>query len=279
MAKARRTQAQPPDRRSRREAQRAERRADRQDARTTAGTPFWRSPVAQVTGAALVLGLVIVVLVTLQGSAKAEIVAPAPQVAVPVALAHDRSLGEPAAPVTLEVWSDFQCPSCRVFWTVVTPRLVTGYVAKGTVRIVYRDFVFIGPESTDAAVAARCANVQGTTDFWRFHDYLYANQGAENGGSFSRDRLEAMAKALDLDVPTFTSCLDEASIRQAVTAETAQGQALGVDRTPTLILGGKSLSGFDYATVSAALDTALGIGPSASPSGSSGSPTQSPSSS
>ena len=275
MAKARRSSAPPPDRRTRREALRADRRAERQSARAAPPTPWWRSPVASITGLALVVGLVIVALVALQGGPPAEVVAPAPQVAVPAALAHDRALGDPNAPVTLDVWSDFQCPACHAFWTIVTPRLVTTYVTPGKVRIVYRDYVFIGPESTGAAVAARCANQEGPTDFWRFHDYLYANQGAENSGAFSRDRLEAIAKAMGLDGSAFARCLDDPSVSQAVTAETAEGRALGVRGTPTVFLGGKSLAGFDYPTVSHAIDAALGLTPSASPAVSSGTPSAS----
>ncbi|MGH2467536.1 MAG: DsbA family protein [Candidatus Limnocylindrales bacterium] len=271
MAKARKTQAPPADRRTRREAQRTERRTERRSGPAARGG---FSPLVLVTAAAIVLGLAIVAFVALQGRPAVTIVAPPTAVAVPTDLAHDRAIGSVAAPVTLDVWSDFQCPSCLAYWTLVNPQVITNDIAPGKVRLIYRDFVFIGQESTDAAVAARCANRQGSADFWLYHDYLYANQGAENSGAFSRDRLVAMATMAGLDVASFSACLDDPSVAQAVTAETAQGSALGVHQTPTLMIGSQQLPGFDYPAVVKALDAALGTSGSPSPSAS-GSPSPS----
>lgn len=263
MAKPRKAQAPPPDRRARREAQRAERRSERRSAPAAGGF----SPLVLVTAAAVVLGLAIVGFVALQGRPAVTVVPPAAAVSVPADLAHDRAIGAAAAPVTLDVWSDFQCPGCLAYWTLVNPQVITNYIAPGKVRLVYHDFAFIGQESTAAAVAARCAARQGSADFWLYHDYLYANQGAENSGAFSRDRLVAMATLARLDVASFSSCLDDPTVAQAVTAETAQGRNLGVHQTPTLMIGSQQLPGFDYPSVVKALDTALGTSGSPRPSG------------
>ena len=64
--------------------------------------------------------------------------------------------GDPM-PVTLEIWADYQCPFCRLEDLLFGGAVDREYVAPGIVRIVYRDFAFLGQESTDAAVAARCA--------------------------------------------------------------------------------------------------------------------------
>ncbi|HEX5466715.1 MAG TPA: thioredoxin domain-containing protein [Candidatus Limnocylindrales bacterium] len=265
MAKSSRGPSAPTSRRDRREAQRAERRGQREALATRSGLPV--SPVLLVTIGAIVLGLIVVVVVSLQGRAQAPLVAPAASVAVPAALADDRAIGSADAPVTLDVWSDFQCPACLAYWTAVNPKVVTDYVAPGKVRIVYHDFVFIGPESTAAAVAARCANQQGHADFWLYHDYLYANQGAENSGAFSRERLIGMASMAGLDTNALGACLDEASVAQAVQAETDQGHGLGVHQTPTLMIGSQMLAAFDEPSVAKALDAALAqTGVTASPS-------------
>ena len=65
----------------------------------------------------------------------------------PTALADGRSLGKAAAPVTLELWSDFQCPICGQFARTVEPALISKYVTTGTLRIVHHDAAFQGAKS------------------------------------------------------------------------------------------------------------------------------------
>ena len=105
------------------------------------------------------------------------------------------------------------------------PLLRSTYVADGRVRLVYRDLAFLGPESTDAAAAARIAEELGV-GFWSFHDLLYANQGAENRGGYSRDRLADIAMAAGLDRATFAAALADGSHADAVREEISQGAAL-----------------------------------------------------
>jgi protein-disulfide isomerase len=262
MAKPRKTSPPPSDRRARREAQRASRRAER---RTAAGGSQRRfSPLLLVTAAAVVLGVVIIGFVALQGSTPTSIITPT--IRVPSSLAHDRTIGDANAKVSIDVWSDFQCPACASYWTLVNPQVITNYIQPGQARLTYHDYAFIGPESLSAAVAARCANKQGPTDFWSYHDFLYANRTGENVGAFTTDRLVAMAKADGLNTTTFSSCLNDQSVANAVTAETDQGKSMGINGTPTIYVNGTELASYDYGTVSAAIDKALGISPSASPS-------------
>ena len=169
------------------------------------------------------------------------------------------------APLTLDVWSDYQCPFCEQFWTASEPRLVSTFVTTGQVRLVYHDFTFIGQESLDAAVAARCADRQGR--FWPYHDVLFANQGKENSGAFSADRLATMAAMSGLDVEGWRSCLADESVSQAIAQETNQGRAAGVTGTPALFVNGAKVAGYDFPTVSAAIEAALRGAQTAGPSG------------
>ncbi|HEX7473064.1 MAG TPA: thioredoxin domain-containing protein [Candidatus Limnocylindrales bacterium] len=198
---------------------------------------------------------------------------------IPAGLADGRAVGKADAPVTMDVWADFQCPFCSQFARTVEPQVITNLVAKGTVRLVAHDFSFIGgghnpDESTDAAVAARCGDRQG--HFWDFYETLFSNQGAtENGGAFTRDRLLAMADLLGLDHAAFQSCLDDQSIRAAVVTETAAGTKAGVTSTPTSFINGKQVLGLkDYATIAALIAAAVPSG-SPVPSGAPGSPSPS----
>ena len=156
-----------------------------------------------------------------------------PSQPTPTALADGTSLGKSAAPVTLEVWSDFQCPVCGEFARTVEPALITRYVTPGTLRIVVHDAAFQGAksgspydESVEAGAGARCAADQGK--YWPFHDWLFANQSGENQGAFSADRLKAIATAAGLDVPTWQACIATGTRQAAVRAETQQALADGV---------------------------------------------------
>ncbi|MEK7554214.1 MAG: thioredoxin domain-containing protein, partial [Patescibacteria group bacterium] len=59
-------------------------------------------------------------------------------------------IGQASAPVTIAVWSDFQCPFCKRFETETLPLIVKDYVDAGKVKVVMMDFAFLGPDSTAA---------------------------------------------------------------------------------------------------------------------------------
>ncbi len=143
--------------------------------------------------------------------------------------------------VTIEIWSDFQCPACAFFAKSVQPDLINEYVRPGTVHIVFRDMAFIdggdpNGESHQAAAAARCAAEQGT--FWPYLDYLFENQGGENTGAFDRAMLDTVAIAVGNDANAFASCMARDALEQAVSSETDQGSKAGVMSTPTLVVNG-----------------------------------------
>jgi protein-disulfide isomerase len=195
---------------------------------------------------AVVLGLVAVLaLVLLSGGlggnempavSQADTPAPAAELRV------GRSLGDPEAPVKVEVFADAQCPACGRWTDRVEPLLIAGPVTDGTVFLTYRDFPFLGPESLDAAVAMRAAEALDGK-FWDFHQLLFANQHGENQGAFSRERLADMAELAGLDRQVFLTALDDPEHLSAIEAEHAEGVDLGVNSTPTLFINGEILRG------------------------------------
>ena len=148
----------------------------------------------------------------------------------------DATVGVATAPVTIEVWADYQCPYCGAFTHGVEPSLLREYAATGTALVRFRDFAFLGQESIDAAVAAHCADRQGR--FWRYHDLLFASQQGENQGGFSKNRLEQLAGFAGLDPTAFSTCLDDPAVVKEVAAETEEGRSFGVVSTPTLRIVG-----------------------------------------
>jgi protein-disulfide isomerase len=146
-----------------------------------------------------------------------------------------RGIGAVDAPVTLEVWTDFQCPVCGAWANGSEPLLYEKYITDGKLRIEHHFFAFLGEESFTAAVGAVCADKQNK--FWSYHSYLFANQHGENEGGFSAPRLRILAGAAGLDLTQWDSCITDTTIRADVEAESAAARAAGVSGTPTLKLG------------------------------------------
>ena len=168
---------------------------------------------------------------------------------------NGQTRGDAAAPVTIDEWADFQCPACGLFSRQTEPQILSNYVAKGQVKIVFHNFAFLGMESNWAAEAALCAGDQGK--FFEFHDRLFAVQAGENQGAFAKDRLKAMGTDLGLG-PTFGACVDSGKYTQAVRDELNVGQGRGVDRTPTFFVNGKKYEGaFSFEQMKSIIDPLL----------------------
>jgi protein-disulfide isomerase len=243
-----RTDPPPQSRRARRAAERANAKPTRRTRANQRGGP---SPLVWITA---VVGIVAVVmigaLVVMQGGSTttADEGLVEPTVVTPQALADGRAIGKADAPVTLDVWSDFQCPACRQYALIVEPELILDYVTPGTLRIVHHDAAFQGrrvgaayDESVESGAGARCAASQDR--YWPYHDWLFTNQSGENKGAFAEARLRAMARSAGLDVAAWDACRATGTEQAAVRAETEQGVAQGLDATPTMYLDGEKIVG------------------------------------
>jgi len=165
---------------------------------------------------------------------------------VPTPVAYQQvtgnSMGDPNAPVKLVIYADFQCPACGNWTKENEPDFIAKYVATKKVYFTYTPFSFIddngpGTESKDAAAAAFCAMDQGK--FWQYHDMLYANQTGENSGDFTTARLAAFAKSLGLNTSQFNTCFDSGKYKNQVLQDKSEGNALGVNSTPSFAIDGK----------------------------------------
>jgi len=147
------------------------------------------------------------------------------------------ALGRASAPVTIEVWSDFECRFCAVgAERVAELRRTYG----DSVRIVFRHRPLPAHESAKlAAFAAMAAGEQGK--FWQFHDALFARHGGE--GTLSRAGLEALASELGLNLRTFRTSLDSGRFEASLAEESREAEARGVPGTPTYFINGKPLVG------------------------------------
>ena len=190
---------------------------------------------------------------------------PAPQPGLRVG----RSLGDPQAPVKVDVYEDPQCPPCARFAEVIEPLLVAGPVTDGEVFLTYKDLTILGQESLDAAVAMRVAE---TLDhkFWDYQRLLFHNQSGENAGAFRLERLADIAEAVGLDREAFLREMEDPAYLEAVLAEGAEARALGIRSTPSLVINGVITEGSPtwedlVSLIGAARTSSAAVGPTPTP--------------
>ncbi len=158
---------------------------------------------------------------------------------IPAASDADNVMGDPKAKVTVIEYADYQCPFCARFFTDAEPALISQYVQTGKVKFIFRNFPFLeqykpgDTESTDAAMAAECSRDQGK--FWQYHDQLFATEhidAKENSGNLNRSLFLSIAKNLNMDIASFTACLDSKKYAGKIKNDLSGGQAAGVNGTP-----------------------------------------------
>jgi protein-disulfide isomerase len=159
------------------------------------------------------------------------------------------------APVTLVEFGDYQCPACGAAYPIVKAALAK---YAGKVNFVFRNFPL--PQHQYAVVAAEAAEIAGDQGkFWEMHDALYERQDAWTTSSDPKSLFASYATELGMDASQFSASLDAGKYGDKVKRDQADGNALGVNQTPTFYVNGRELilrSANDLdAAIAAALDS------------------------
>ena len=145
--------------------------------------------------------------------------------------------GTPTARVTLEEFSDFQCPACSGLEPGLK-RVMTDY--EDRVRFVFRNYPLqMHKYAFLASRAAEAAGLQGK--FWEMHDMLYDNQKEWSDSMEPRVQFDSYATRLGLDVQRFKADMERQDLADRVKADLLRGNSLGVKGTPTVYLNGREL--------------------------------------
>ena len=133
--------------------------------------------------------------------------------------------GNDEAKVTIVEFSDFQCPACKQAQYLVK-EILQQYPDQ--IRLVYRHFPLIQIHKNAFAAAELAEAAYGQEKFWEMHDLLFERQGewAEN-----KEKLEEYRRALGID--------EAGDYKELVQRDIRDGQALGVNATPTFFVNGK----------------------------------------
>ncbi len=175
----------------------------------------------------------------------------------PVEEKEDPSLhirGPRNAPVTIEVYGDFQCPSCG-HAAGVMKELEAQYQVQ--IREIFYEFpLAMHNHAVEAAMAAEAAAIQGK--FWEMHDKLYEFQAVWSKVSNVGFFFDNYAEAIGLDVARFRADRMSSDVQQTVIAQGEAGAARGVKNTPTIFFNGTEYRGtFTKENLEGALKAAL----------------------
>jgi protein-disulfide isomerase len=220
-----------------------------------------RTVVSGVVGAVLLVAAVLVAIVVQSGRA-----APSADAAVPAHTTDGGTtivVGSSQAPVTVDLYEDFQCPNCKAF-EAETGQTLAGLVAAGTVQAHYHGMAFLdtsanGDYSTRALDAAAVVlNAAGPDAFETFHDLLFANQPPEGGRGLSDDQLIAYAAQAGARGGEVEQDIRNLTYGDWVKSVTDQASRDGVTGTPTVLVDGKTLADLSASGLSGAVSAAQG---------------------
>jgi len=138
------------------------------------------------------------------------------------------TMGMNKAGVVVVVFSDFECPYCRV---VAEPlqELVDDHK---DVSLVYKAYPLdFHQEARKAVAAALAAHNQGK--FWEMHDLIFENQSELDEESY-----EKFAKKLKLDIPRFNRERNGKAIKKQIERDIKEGDKANLEGTPTVFING-----------------------------------------
>jgi protein-disulfide isomerase len=225
--------------------------------------------LAAAVGAAAVVAVALVVLAGHgSGSSGTTILTTATGTAAAAAGSLDAipqngdTLGSPAAPATLVVYEDPQCPFCRRWNAETLPTVLSDFVRPGRLALVYRGVVIIGPNSVRGLRAVYAAAEQNK--LWNLVDALYAHQGEENSGWITNAVIRTAAHEAGANAPAILARMDAAATTAALTRAAQQAQADQIPGTPAFLVQRPPTvaqpltpTGLDPASFTAALSAAL----------------------
>lgn len=171
-------------------------------------------------------------------------------------------VGSASAPVEIAYWYDYQCPFCRQNEENSMKQIMADYVGTGKLRIVFKDLQFLGNDSITLGLAGRAVWEVAPQKFYEWHKAIFDNQGQENSGWATKDKIRSItagvlgATLADKVMGLMTTKAQ--AYQAAMDADKKEGAAMGINSTPSMVVGKTLISGAQpYASFKAAIDAAL----------------------
>jgi protein-disulfide isomerase len=161
---------------------------------------------------------------------------------------------EGTGPVQLVEFGDFQCPACGAAFPNVQ-QVLAKY--QGKISFYFRNFPLtqLHPNAMAGANAAESAAAQGK--YWQMHDKLYETQDQWADLSNPTTYFISLAQSLGLNTNQFASDIESKKYQSVINQDIADGNALGIDATPTFYIDGTQYTGsYSAADLGNAIETA-----------------------
>lgn len=140
-------------------------------------------------------------------------------------------LGKADAPLTMIEFSDYECSFCQRYHATAFNEIKRAYIDTGKLRYVIRDFPLpFHKNAIHAARATRCAAEQGR--YWEMRSALFANYER-----LDVDAMVGMGRDLKLDADAMRACINASRNDPGIRKDLTDGQAAGVNSTPTFVIG------------------------------------------
>jgi protein-disulfide isomerase len=203
--------------------------------------------------------VIAVLLVTVAYLSSTEDDAPS---ATPAAV-NDRGafvVGNPDAPVTVEVVEDFQCPACRAFEETASD-LLASYAEGDDVNVAYRGIAFLDRASSTnyssrALNTSACVMEEGEDVWTAFHQAMFEQQPPEGGEGLTDDALVDIAVDAGASEDVVRPCVEDQTYADWVESTTQQAGDDGVNGTPTVFVDGEKLDETTPEAIQAAVEEA-----------------------
>lgn len=171
-------------------------------------------------------------------------------------------IGSPNAAVTMAYWYDYQCPFCQRNEEQTMPQIIKDYVDTGKLKIVFKDYQFLGPDSQTLGKFSRAVWEVAPDKFYQWHKAVYDNQGTENTGWATDAKITSITTSvLGASDTAKVAALVKSNgdeYQKEMDADRAEGTAMGISGTPGAIIGKQLISGAQpYAAFQTAIDAAL----------------------
>ena len=140
--------------------------------------------------------------------------------------------GNPKGDVTIVEFFDYQCGYCKA----VMDRLLKTVKGDGKIRLVFKEFPILGPNSVFAARAALASRNQGK--YFEFHELLMGFKG-----KLSQEAVFVLAKSIGLDTKRLAKDMNDPKIREVIARNFQLAQILKINGTPAFIIGDRLVPG------------------------------------
>ena len=156
-------------------------------------------------------------------------------------------IGKADAPLVMAYWSDYQCPFCKQFETTVLPSLIKTYVDTGKMKIIFKDFAFLGSDSTDAGLMSEAVWHLYPDQFLAWNEAMFASQDGENTGFGNMASIVTMMKSqfpkMDATKLAQDIATNKTAYAQHLVNDETEAQKYGITGTPGFIVGTQQIAG------------------------------------